>query len=362
MRKPYLDNIRWMTGVLVVLYHVFFMYNGEGILGGYGKITTLDVQYYDMFLYAVYPWFMLVLFIVSGICARYYLQRHTPREFVRSRTRKLLVPSTVGLFAFQFIPGWVVMSLGDVFDYMREAPKPVIFLSMIASGIGVLWFIQLLWVYSMLLMLLIRIEKDRLWRLGGRVGIPALVLATVFAWASAQVLNTPVITVYRFGLYGFAFLAGYFVFSHDEVIERLRRGFATLMAVAALLGAAFCVMYFGQNYADDPVYRSPLYCAFGWFMCLALLGGMAKYGDFETPFTRWMAARSFGLYVFHYLGIACVALFLAKPGILPVPVIYPLSAAAGFGTGYLLNAVISRIPVYRWCVLGIRREKRNVQG
>ena len=44
MRKYYLDNIRWATVVLVVIYHVIYMYNGEGILGGVGKITSLDVQ------------------------------------------------------------------------------------------------------------------------------------------------------------------------------------------------------------------------------------------------------------------------------------------------------------------------------
>ena len=91
MRKYYLDNIRWVTVVLVVIYHVLYMYNGEGVLGGVGKITALDVQYYDIFLYAVYPWFMLLLFLVSGICSRYYLDSHTAKEFTKSRTRKLLM-------------------------------------------------------------------------------------------------------------------------------------------------------------------------------------------------------------------------------------------------------------------------------
>ena len=42
MRKYYLDNIRWMTIVTVVIYHVLYMYNGESILGGLGKIKTLE--------------------------------------------------------------------------------------------------------------------------------------------------------------------------------------------------------------------------------------------------------------------------------------------------------------------------------
>ena len=40
-------------------------------------------------------------------------------------------------------------------------------------------------------------------------------------WAAAQVLNAPYIAVYRFGIYAFAFMLGYFVFAQEEVIERL---------------------------------------------------------------------------------------------------------------------------------------------
>ena len=36
MRKCYLDNIRWITVVLVVVYHVLYMYNAEGVAGGIG--------------------------------------------------------------------------------------------------------------------------------------------------------------------------------------------------------------------------------------------------------------------------------------------------------------------------------------
>nr|MCR4696052.1 acyltransferase family protein [Lachnospiraceae bacterium] len=70
MRRKYLDNIRWTTVVLVVIYHVLYMYNAEGVMGVVGKITNLEVQYYDLFQYIVYPWFMCILFIVSGISSR----------------------------------------------------------------------------------------------------------------------------------------------------------------------------------------------------------------------------------------------------------------------------------------------------
>ena len=120
MRKSYIDNLRWVTVVLVVFYHVFYMYNAEGILGTLGKITDLEVQYFDLYQYIVYPWFMALLFIVSGISARYYIERHTGKEFIKSRTVKLLVPSTIGLFVFQFIQGYINVSFSEAGNI--EAP------------------------------------------------------------------------------------------------------------------------------------------------------------------------------------------------------------------------------------------------
>ena len=77
MRKYYLDNIRWMTVVIVVIYHVFYMYNSVGIAGGLGQITDLKVQYYDVFMYLVYPWFMPVLFLVAGISSSLRMARYS---------------------------------------------------------------------------------------------------------------------------------------------------------------------------------------------------------------------------------------------------------------------------------------------
>lgn len=361
MRKYYLDNIRWATVAAVVLYHVFYMYNAEGIAGVVGKITARDIQYWDLFQYIVYPWIMVLLFMVSGISARLYLEEHTHKEFLKSRTRKLLVPSTIGLFAFQFIQGYLNASISGVFGSSEEIPLIVKALICVASGIGVLWYIQLLWVFSLLLILVRRIEKNSLNSICRGTGLPALVILVILVFGAAQILNTPIIVVYRFGLYFCVFLIGYFILSHDEVIEVLKKWFPLFAAITLALCAAFCIRYFGQNYADRPVNRSLLFVTYGYFASLAIIGGMARYADVRNRFTEWMSKRSFGLYVFHYLGISSVGLFIGRPGLLPPAVTYLLTLIAGFAGGYLLNAVISRIPGYRWAVLGITKEKNDVQ-
>ena len=365
MRRYYVDNVRWVTVVIVVIYHVLYMYNTEGILGGLGRITDLSVQYYDIFMYLVYPWFMPVLFIAAGMSSRYFLDGHSDREFVKNRTRKLLVPSTIGLFVFQFIQGYVSLSLSNAFAELAAAgvPKPVVFLIMVASGSGVLWFIHLLWIYSMILVLFRKIEKGRLLKLAARTPLWMIIVFYFPVWGAAQILNTPIVSVYRFAFYFVFFLIGYYVLSNDEVMEKLKKLAVPAIAAGIVLCTIFSVRYFiiggGMNYADKPVNSGALYAADAYFGALAMLAGMARFGDFRTELTSWMSRRSFGLYMFHYLGISSVALFIAKPGLLPAPAVYAVSLAAGFIFGYGLYAVISRIPYYRWAVLGIKEEKKK---
>ncbi len=364
MRKFYLDNIRWITVVLVVIYHVFYMYNSEGILGGLGKITDLDIQYYDAFMYLVYPWFMPVLFVVAGISSSLYLEKHSGREFIKSRTLKLLVPSTLGLVAFQFLQGYVSMSLGSGFYDLARAgvPKVVIFLIMLASGSGVLWFCHLLWIYSLLLLLIRRIEKGKLQVFCEKTPLWLIPLLYFPVWGAGQLLNTPIVAVYRCGFYTAFFFLGYYVFSREEVMTKLKRYAAALICIWVILCIAFTVRYFGYNYADKPVNRGALYAACAYFGFLAVLTGMARFGDFSNRFTRWMSRKSFGLYVFHYLGISSVALYVAKPKLLSAPLCYLLSLAAGFVFGFGLYAIISRIPVYRFLVLGIKKKPRDLRS
>lgn len=87
MRKIYLDNIRWITVVLVVIHHVIYIFNGviqHGIIGPFS-----EHQPQDTYQYIVYPWFMLLLFVVSGMSARYELIKRTEKEFIVSKNEKI---------------------------------------------------------------------------------------------------------------------------------------------------------------------------------------------------------------------------------------------------------------------------------
>ena len=219
-RKLYLDNIRWVTVVLVVIYHVIYMFNGVQPFGVIGPFRANQLQ--DCFQYLLYPWFMALLFVVSGMSARYYLQSHTTKQFLKDKTRKLLVPSTIGLFVFQWLLGIYNLKIGGGLN-IAGLPMPIVYLITVLSGVGPLWYIQMLWLFSMLLLVVRKIEKDRVWNFCSKAPVWSILMLTIVVYGSAQVLNTPVVTVYRFGIYGFCFFAGYFLFSHEEVMEPLCR-------------------------------------------------------------------------------------------------------------------------------------------
>lgn len=107
MRYHYLDNIRWVTVLLVMFFHVFYYFNAYCMGSGIGGFS--DYQPQDAVLYLLYPWLMPLLFVVAGMSSRYALQRKSAGEYLCTRTRKLLVPATLGLFVFQWMAGYFGM-------------------------------------------------------------------------------------------------------------------------------------------------------------------------------------------------------------------------------------------------------------
>lgn len=73
-----------------------------------------------------------------------------------------------------------------------------------------------------------------------------------------------------------------------------------------------------------------------------------------------MTKRSFGLYVFHYLALSSTAYVLTRYTQITGGWLYIVTAVAAYGGGLALNELLSRIPIVRWCVLGIKKEEKRV--
>lgn len=358
MRKHYLDNIRWITVILVLIYHVFYMFNAAGVLGGIGSFSS--PQYQDAFLYFVYPWFMVLLFVVSGMSAKLALDKKTNKEFIRARTLKLLVPSTLGLFAFQWIVGYLNIYAGGGLEAL---PAFLRYPVAVLTGIGPLWFIQLLWLFSLLLVLIRKIDKNnKLYDLCGKLGTVCVVGLLLPIWGASQILNAPVITTYRFGIYFLAFLLGYFVFSHDEVMEKVERIRVPLLIAAIVFGVAYKWYFFGKNYTDDACLKHIFTSVYLWTAVLAVLGCGKAWLNKTSPFASYMSRSSFGIYIVHYAAILAPCYWLKNYTSLPPALIYVIAIIAVCALSPALYELIRRIPVYRYFVLGIKKQPAKAKA
>ena len=367
MRKHWIDNLRWVTVLLVLFYHVIYFYNNKGVFGGIGGFGEYPEcpQYQDVVMYILYPWFMPLLFILAGVSARYALQRKSAKEWFKTRTRKLLVPGTIGLFVFHWMVGYfntVVADNQGVFDGVPGAVKYGI---MAVSGTGPLWFIQLLWLLSLLLLLVRALDgKDRFWTWCGKANIVWIIMLGVLFWLGEKTLvQDPrpdsadgLLNLYKPVFYLICFLLGYFVFSHDAVQEKVKQAWIPLLVCAAIAGIVLIVTTFGQNNTTPQYMGAPLNCLYGWLMCLAMMGWFSARFDRTGRFAGYMTRSSYGLYIVHYLVVASLGYMMKMYTQLPPVVMYLILTVAVFTLSPLLYEILHRIPFIRWCVFGEKKK------
>lgn len=374
MRKHWIDNLRWVTVLLVLLYHVVYFYNNKGVFGGIGGFGD-GPQYQDVLMYILYPWFMPLLFILAGISAKYSLERHSTKEWFKARTRKLLVPGTIGLFVFHWMVGYfntVVAARNGLFDGMPAVAKYVM---MAVSGTGPLWFIQDLWLFSLVLLVLHGLTKKHQYGwLAKQVHaieeskwLPVVViLPGVLFWVGEQTLVFQprpesldgLWNLYKPLFYLIPFLLGYYFFSRDRVQHFLMQGWKVLMPLAVVSGIALIVPTFGQDNTSPQYLASPLNCIYGWLMCLAMMGWfMAKF-DCTGRFANYMTRSSFGLYIVHYLVIASFGYMMYRHTQMPPVAMYIILTVAVFTLSPLLYEGLRRVPFLRWCIFGIKKGKK----
>jgi surface polysaccharide O-acyltransferase-like enzyme len=379
MRKHWIDNLRWVTVLLVLIYHVIYFYNNKGVfggIGGFGKYPECK-QYQDIVMYILYPWFMPLLFLLAGISARYALQKQSAKEWFKARTLKLLVPATIGLFVFQWMTGYFntqVAALAQGTDLFADIPdevpngiKNIIkYFAYSLSGIGPLWFIQVLWLLCLVLLIVRALDKkDELWEFwSGKSNIVWIILLGVLFWAGEQTLvQHPrpesldgLYNLYKPLFYLVPFLMGYFVFSHDAVQEKIGKAWIPLLACAVVVGTVLVIITFGQDNTTPQYLGSSLNCLYGWLMCLAMMAWFKACFDRTGAFAGYMTRSSFGVYILHYLVIAALGYMMKMYTNLAPWMMYVILFVAVMTIPFALYEIIKRIPFIRWCVLGMKKK------
>lgn len=354
-RRYYIDNIRSFGIILVLIYHVFYIYNGIGVLGGFPISSSIGI--FDDFLTIVYPWMMILLFVAAGIAAKCSLEKRTGKQFISERLQKLIIPSVLGLFVVHWVTGYINMYLGGG---LSTIPSFIVYPISVLAGSGHLWFAHVLFLYSTVLALFKK-PIDKLKKLGERANLFISLVFGILIWLGAQILNMPIITVYRFGIYFVAFLIGYCVFSHESIMKKLEKSRYISLALTIVFGVVYFVLFRKMNYTEPEVLKSIITNFYAWCAVLAIFGFGRRYLDKENAFSRYLATNSYGYYVLHYPILMCSAYLLHIYTDLGVPAKIFITLIMEIVLTFVANEIIKRIPLVRYLVLGIKRRKNEIQ-
>ena len=365
-RHYFIDNLRWVIVVLVLIYHVFYNFNAQGVFGAIGGFR--EHQWWDTVCTVLYPWFMTLMFVLAGASSRYALKHRTAREFIGERTRKLLVPSTLGLLLFGGALGVLNITAGGGWEAMpADMPFVAKYLIAVVSGTGPLWFIQDLYIFSLLLLVVRKvIDADRVEAWIDKVSdervtyVPRAFFLLLCLVAQTQI-DEPgdfdgLLNLYRPIYYFTVFLGGYYLFACERVHSLLADECMGNLLCAVCWGVLFCVQFYNKDYTSPAALQSVLCMLYCGYASMSLFGLFKRRFDSTTPFAQYMTRSSFGLYIVH-MSVCTGSCLLFKSTALPLWIIYLLALIATFAGSVMLWEVLRRIPFVRWCVFGIKGKR-----
>lgn len=349
MRKYYLDNIKWLVIVFVVVNHVISIFSSNGSVMSY---NTNGIPALDVIGYFIYPWFMPTLFVIGGMNARYSLQQRTTKEFRKERVLRLLLPFLAYLLLIGPFAAELAFKINDYDSVFKDLPSVVVIIIRLLNGIGPSWFLLQMFVLSYILLFIKKLDrKERLLSISKACSIRSLLLLFIPVFISAQILY--VAYTFRNGLYLFLFLLGYYMFSEEKVQELIEKWGIYFLSAGAIIGVFQCYISFGKSYQEVVNHWSVM--LYTWLMILGVMGCSKKWLNLNNHFTRYMNKRSFGIYLFHYVPMVYIAYYLTTYFHFPYIINYILVFVLSFVSSILLYEIMVRIPVFNVC-FGLKKE------
>jgi|WetSurMetagenome_2_1015567.scaffolds.fasta_scaffold00177_23 glucans biosynthesis protein C len=360
-RLHYIDNLRWMSILMLFPFHTAFVFSagwyGYYVLSGYPSTAAY------LFTVSVEPWIMPMLFSIAGVSTKFALEKRSPREYLKERVTRLLIPFLAGLvlicpviayYALKFHTGYSGSFAGAFLHFFTSGftGKPDGLTG--DFSIDHLWFIISLFIISVVALgVIILGRRQEIFHLNPeKVSLPVLSLMFIPLW----LLNF--IGIYETGYsivsYFAMFLIGYYLFAMEPVQARLEKYRAVFLAAWIVLTIGVMGidgMFLGH--AEVFWGYSPLYVITGWTGVLALMGTGRHLVNHTSTFGATMGAASYPVYIIHQAVLVTVAYYIVM---LAIPPALQFAAIVIFSIVLTLACyeILRRIPGIR-PLFGIRK-------
>lgn len=352
-RRVDLDWIRIAAFGLVILYHIGMLY----VPWDFHVKSDHRVPGLEYVMWVVNPWRLGLLFFVSGCATRFMTGARGAGELAIGRSRRLLLPLIFGMAVI--VPPQSYLELVEKGGYAQGfltfwATRYFAFATVCEGGRCLimptwnhLWFVAYLWVYTMILAGLIAMSgRARLAAAGNWAGRlvagPGLLVLPIVVLAASRILlfprfpQTHALTDdwYDHALYGFLFLAGFFLARERAVWTAMSRLRWLALGLATIL---YAVMMLARQIPTQEATMLGIalsragYGAYQWCCIVAVLGFGRRWLTADNPARRYLTEAVFTYYIVHQTVIVIAAHLLRGSGLpawIEAPVIIAVTVAA----------------------------------
>ena len=337
-RVHYIDNLRWITVSLLVLYHACMAYN---TWGEKNYIFFKDIKPLAFIIVLISPWFMPLMFLLAGVSASCSLSKRGYGLFIGERFKRLGIPLLIGLI----INTPVLSYIADITHNHYKGnfiQHYVIFFSKFTDlsgydggfALGHLWFLLVLILVSLIACLIIKLlPQNKTVMLVTGIVLTAAGVATL----NFKPLGKPLIT------YLCAFLLGYYFFSKKEFVKKLAEFKWEFIAIFVITSIANAVLYIysgGPLILNNICNRSSLLFGVVALMCVG-----HDYLDFSGKLTAKFAKQSYPFYIIHFPVVVLSQYFLSLTG-MHIVLNFFLTLVIAYPLTYLICVLFSKVKNY----------------
>lgn len=353
-RIHWMDNLRTIIILLVVLYHVGGVYEAGGLWGWFWIVDDPDTITWVGIVGIVFDIMVMpTIFFISGYLAPTSLKKKTGREFLKGKFKRLMVPWVIAVFTL--IPIYKV-----IFLYSRGLPQENwTTYSHITNpnSQNWLWFLPVLFAFNILYLLFPKANirfPDMSLKVAamGTFLIGFVYSIGIGSWLGFRSWTlTPLIDFEneRLLLYFMSFTLGALCF-RKGVFERKPQSKTLYTVVSSIAWIPVTVHIFARLipfFVQEGVLISPFVDRIIWWLsfdlsllCLMYLMIVSFWRYFDRTGWIWgeLNRNSYGVYIIHVIVIGVFGTLLLNLT-LPALVKYPMLIVLTYGVSNLVVSV-----------------------
>lgn len=375
-RQLYIDNIRLMVIILVVLQHLALTYGG--MTGIWYYVEPVEMGIIQTFIFGtliVYSqaFFMGLLFLVAGYFVPESYDKKGFGKFIKDRFVRLGFPTILNLYIISPV---VIFGLAG---YRRIGPdgyrsffdmyRRYVTSSYFFSGLGVLWFAFALLIFSVIYSLFRKLKTVETKTYQKEFpGLSKIILLTLFIAICTFLVRivhpidsvTAGMRLGHFSQYVIFFIIGIYC-KYNGWLENIsyKLGKACLFSgVTFGLVLLIVILYFGGATNGDMgplsgglTWQSAVFSLWESYIAVAMSVGLIalfkKRCNKQNQLIRTLSRNAFAVYVFHTPIIVAISLLFAPVNLIPVVKFVIVSTVAIPACFLFCNFIVLRIPVFK---------------